>query len=146
MAWYYYNGDKPLPVKVGKGEVESVRPHTMVHVDDAMDSHPETLALVARRVLIRRGAPKAEKPKREVVMPVADLPKEQLATDFTRSFVEKGDEPIEDKPEEKAEEKPKRTRRKRRSKDRKPETEDKAEATDESDEEVKEDAAQADES
>ena len=110
MAWYYYNGDKPIPVKVGKGEVESVRPHTMVHLDDVMDSHPETQSLVARRVLIRRGAPKLPKPEREEVVPVAELPKEELATDFTKSFVEPGEEPVE----EKEEEAPRRGRRKRK--------------------------------
>lgn len=57
MPWYYYSGQKPVPIPVGDGEVRSVRPHTKVEIIPSSANDQQIRTLSKLGVLRRCGKP-----------------------------------------------------------------------------------------
>lgn len=53
--WYYYSGNKVVPIPIGNGEVEAVRPHSYVCIDG---SFPAVARLIKQKKLRLVGKPK----------------------------------------------------------------------------------------
>lgn len=82
MAWYFYNGTKPLAVPTGGGEVVAVRPGTKVYVDPSIETRADFRRL--QGVLKRTSGPRPDAAVVEVEAPAL----ERSADPFSSSIVE----------------------------------------------------------
>jgi len=97
LGWYYYTGEKVVPISAGENYVRAVRPYTLVHISPECEGTGNVPWLISKGLLKPTRAPKGE----EVPVPPPHVEVEPVVTEFAEAIVEVEPGVVEKKPEPK---------------------------------------------